>query len=197
MSHLIQITARSAEAAKDRLAQASILHAGALVALAGAFNPRACRDSQRQCLGSLVKASRSLVADFKTVGEGDGANLHCEHLFWELHWPSSAIFGLHEKDPDEVWMLERDELIGKTLANLSEACSGSHLELKQMARAVREHGDLAEELCAKDVELTGKGPPDWDPESGAYRFDRLAVLLYDAAEQLEMRADKLCEDESF
>jgi hypothetical protein len=70
-------------------------------------------------------------------------------------------------------------VVAETRADFEQALSG----LTDLAGLVTDLGEA-------QSEVTGEAPPEWDPECPAYRADRLAVYLYDAVEQLDIKRRK-------
>lgn len=190
--------ARVAAMATDKVTRASLLYASALVAIAHAFEPRGCRAVQRKAFTSLVKVSASFVAEFKAIGESDGAtdlevSIARRQLFFAVFRRAREVLGLKpEPDylPDVLWTLERGEYLAKALVNLAQLAGGTEFDFKEVERGLSDLAGLANAICEWQMELTGEGPQSWSADSAAARADRLAMVLFDAAEDIAVARHK-------
>lgn len=194
-SHPDFIVAHLAGMGTEKGTHAMLLYSSALVALAGAIDAGTCRALKRRSFASLVKISTSFVAEFKFASESDDTDhltvtIQRNHLLFEMFRRARDIFTT-VRDTDGVadleWTLERGDYLAKAILNLAVVTNGTEWAFKEAERVVTDLAGLITEFCEWQMELTGEGPPNWSPDSLSSRADRLAVFLYDGAEQLAIR----------
>lgn len=174
--------------------QATVLHALALVCVARGLEPAACRACKRLGLTHLVAVSRSIVAECRSAGSDDSGDqltvaLQCADLFFDLFRRARDLVGKvgdSDSPGDVLWTLERVRYLAKALANLAALAGGALFKVADAKRALTDLADLVTDVCEAQIAVTGEGQPEWHSAGPAYRADRLAVFLYDAAEQLDM-----------
>lgn len=192
------VVAQLAGMGTDKGTHAMLLYSSALVALAGAFDGGTCRGLKRQSLATLVKISASFVAEFKCASERDNTDqltvtIHRKHLLWEsFRRARDVLTNARETDrsDDLQWALERGDYLAKAIVNLVAVTNGSAWDFREAERIVTALADLVTAFREWRMERTGEGPPNWSPNSLPSRADRLAVLLYDQAEQLAIERQK-------
>lgn len=197
-SHPGFIIAHLASMGTEKGTHAILLYSSALVALAGAFEGATCRALKRRSFTALVKISTSFVAEFKTAAEGDDTEhltvtIHRNHLLFEVSRRGREIItAVRETDCDDDldWTFERADYLAKALVSLLAVTNGTEWAFKEAERTVTDLADLVTEFCEWRMERTGEGPPNWSHDSLPSRADRLAVFLYDAAEQLAIKRQK-------
>ena len=91
---------------------------------------------------------------------------------------------------DLEWTLERSDYLAKAILNLAISTNGTEWAFTEAERVLTDLAGLITELCEWQMERTDEGPPNWAPNSLPHRADRLAVFLYDAAEQLAIKRQK-------
>lgn len=192
------IVAHLAGMGTDKGTHAMLLYSNALVALAGAFDGGTCRALKRRSLAGLVKISVSFVAEFKSASESDDTDhltvaIHRKHLLWEsFRRARDVLTSVRETDsPEDLqWALERSDSLAKVIVKLVAVTNGTAWDFQEAERTVIALADLVTEFCEWLMERTGEGPPNWAPDSLPSRADRLAVFLYDEAEQLAIERQK-------
>lgn len=197
-THSDFIVANLAGMGADKGTHAMLLYSSALVALAGAFDGGTCRALKRRSFATLVKISASFVAEFKSASESDDSNhltvtIHRKHLLFEsFRRARDVLTNVREsaRFDDLQWALERGDLLAKVIANLVAVTNGTEWDFKEAEGSVTALADIVTEFCEWQMERTGEGPPNWSPDSSASRADRLAMSLYDKAEQLAIQRQK-------
>jgi len=188
-----------ASPAPDKGTRAMLLYAGALVALAGAFDGGTCRALKRGSFESLVRVSTMFLAEFKSASESDDSDhltvtIHRKHLLFEMFRRARDILTTVREthsDSDVEWTLERTDYLAKAILDLVGVTSRAEWDLKEAQGTLTALADLVTELCEWQMERTGEGPSNWPSNSSASRADRLAVSLYDVAEKLAIERQKL------
>lgn len=197
--HPDSIVAQLAGLGTEKGTHAMLLYSSALVALAGAFDGGSCRVLKRRSLVGLLNISTCFVAEFKAATDSDDSDhltvtIHRKHLLFELFRRARDIFttvrGTHS-DPDREWMLERGDYLAKAILNLVNVTNGAEWDFEEAERLVTDLAGLITKFCEWQMERTGERPPAWSPDSCASRADRLAMSLYDGAEQLAIKRQKL------
>lgn len=184
--------------ATDKGTHAMLLYSSALVALAGAFDGGTCRALKRKSFASLVKITTSFLAEFKVASDSDDPDhltvtIHRKHLLFEMFRRARDILTTvreTDSDSDVEWTLERSDYLAKAILNLVGVTSGAEWDFKEAEGTVTALADLVTELCEWQMERTDEGPPNWPSHSPANRADRLAMSLYDVAEQLAIERQK-------
>lgn len=197
-SHPDFIVAHLASMGTEKGIHAMLLNSSALVALAGAIDGGTCRALKRRSFASLVKISTSFVAEFKFASESDDTDhltvtIQRNHLLFELFRRARDILStVHDSDgvADVEWTLERGDYLAKAILNLAVITNGTEWAFKEAERVLTDLAGLITEFCEWQMERTGEGPPSWSPDCLPSRADRLAVFLYDAAEQLAIKRQK-------
>lgn len=175
-----------------------LLYSSALVGLAGAFEGAACRALKRRSLAGLVRISTNFVAEFKVASESDDSDqltvtIHRKHLLFEMFRRARDIItNVRRTDSagDVEWTLERIDYLAQAVLNLVTVTNGTEWDLQEAERLVSDLAGLVTEFCEWHMECASEGPPTWSPDSIASRADRLAMSLYDAAEQLAIKRQK-------
>lgn len=196
--HRNSVVAHLAGLGTDKGTHALLLYSSALVAVAGAFGVGTCRALKRESLATLVKISASFVAEFKFALESDATDhltvtIHRKHLLWEsFRRARDVLASVRETDsPDDLqWALERSHSLGLVIVNLVAVTNGTEWDFQEAERTVLALADLVTEFCEWLMQRTGEGPPNWPSDSLPSRADRLAVFLYDEAEQLAIERQK-------
>jgi hypothetical protein len=89
-----------------------------------------------------------------------------------------------------LWTLERGEYLAKALVNLAQLAGGTELDFEEVERRLGDLAGLANAICEWQMELSGDGPPNCSVDTAAARADRLAMLLFDAAEDIAVARHK-------
>ena len=197
-SHPDFLVAHLASMATDKGTHAMLLYSSALVALAGAFDGGTCRALKRRSFESLVKISTNFLAEFKSASDSDDSDhltvtIHRKHLLFELFRRARDILTTvrdAHSNSDVEWALERSDHLAKAILNLVGVTNGTEWDFKEAEGTVTALAGLVTELCEWQMERTGEGPPNWPSDSSASRADRLAMSLYDVAEQLAIKRQK-------
>lgn len=173
---------------------AKLLYATALVHLATAFEPAACRVCKRQSFCRLVAVSRKFVAEFKESC-GSEVSDHLEvsivrrQLFFGVFRAARDVLALWPQ-ADVLWTIERCEYLAQAFVNLGDTPRETESDFREVERRLTDLAGLATAICERQMELTGDGPSDWGSGSAAARADRLAMFLFDAAEEVAMGRQK-------
>lgn len=198
-SHPDSLVAHLAGMATDKGTHAMLLYSSALAALAGAFDGGTCRELKRRSFKKLLKISTSFLAEFKAATHSDDCDhltvtIHRKHLLFELFRRARDILTTVREthsDSDVEWTLERSDYLGKAIMNLVGVTNGAEWDFTEAEGTVTALAGLVTELCEWQMERTGEGPPNWSPDSSGSQADRLAMSLFDAAEQLAIKRQKL------
>lgn len=186
----------------DRGSHAMVLSAHAYAALAGAWNANSCRALKRRCLAILVTLTANFVAEFNFAQASEEPGhltvtiLRKQLLFELFRRARDLMTGLRDTDgEDDVrWALERGENLGKAMIDLASVANHSEWDFHEAERVLIDFANLVTELCERQMARTGKGPQAWTVDSPACRADRLAILLYDAAEEVAIKRQKRFDD---
>ena len=189
------IVPRLAGMGAEKGTHAMLLYSSALGDLAGAFDEGSCRALKRRSFAGLVKISTSFVAEFKAAAESDGSDqltvtIHRKHLLIELFRRArdilTSVHGTNSIE-DVEWTLERIDYLAAAILNLAAVTNATEWDFKEAEGLVGDLAGLVTEFCEWQMESTGEEPPNWSIESVASRADRLAMSLYDTAEQLAIK----------